>query len=95
MPNIFIFLSGSSLFSSFVVLEGFLILLFSLYKFCYRGEKGIGLTCLSNLPGLVKAGSRISGRFVAAITIIPYKIKMLNKLGNREKLIKHSQMFKT
>ena len=33
------------------------------------------LTCLSNLPGLVSAGSRISGKFVAAITIIPCKIK--------------------
>jgi len=32
------------------------------------------LTCRSNLPGLVKAGSRISGKFVAAINIIPYKI---------------------
>ena len=31
------------------------------------------LTCLSNLPGLVKAGSRISGKFVAAINIMPYK----------------------
>ena len=31
------------------------------------------LTCLSNLPGLVKAGSRISGKFVAAINIMPYR----------------------
>ena len=29
------------------------------------------VTCLSNLPGLSRAGSRTSGRLVAAITIIP------------------------
>ena len=29
------------------------------------------VTCLSNLPGLNNAGSRTSGRFVAAIMIIP------------------------
>lgn len=30
------------------------------------------LTCRSNLPGRVKAGSRVSGKFVAASTIMPY-----------------------
>lgn len=34
------------------------------------------LTCLSNLPGRVSAGSRMSGKFVAAITIIPCKINI-------------------
>ena len=36
------------------------------------------LTCLSNLPGLVKAGSRMSGKFVAAINMIPCRKVKLN-----------------
>lgn len=43
----------------------------------------VGLTCLSNLPGLVNAGSRISGKFVAAIRIIPYR-RQVNALGQEQ-----------
>lgn len=53
------------------------------------------LTCLSNLPGLVKAGSRISGKFVAAISIMPCR-KMSNAFRNTERnssMLQHAEMY--
>lgn len=35
-------------------------------------HKWLELTCRSNLPGRVKAASSMSGKFVAAMTMIPY-----------------------
>lgn len=43
------------------------------------------LTCLSNLPGLVKAGSSISGKLVAAINIIPCISQIYTPVSSSER----------